>query len=331
MVEMHSVRGVSGLIVASLAVAGLGGLVARAHADPVADPKIAKADQLFAEGKALLGSNLLQACAKFDESLRENPAAIGTLLNVALCDEKLGRVASAIARFSEARDRAKEQGLPEHIRAAEEHIAALAPSVPHLTIKLTEALPETKILIDDAIIALDKIADVTLDPGERVIVVSAPARLPYRAKLIVAAAEHREIVVPALAKSVVIKSSRLRIGQIAAIVGGAGIGAGLGIGLYARNLHHAQFDDGECQHIPGQGDLCSSQGQARTNRARTLGNVGTAVGVAGVLIAGAGAYLWFRSPSSTPSDTPNDPGDKNLTVVPQVSPDGLGVVAAGRF
>jgi len=293
----------------------------------MADPRIARADQLFAEGKALLATNLLQACAKFDESLHENPAAIGTLLNVALCDEKLGRVASAVARFSEARTHAKEQGLPEHLRAAEEHIAALTPSVPHLTITLTEPLPDTSILIDDTLLARGALANIAVDPGERVIVVNAPERLPYRVKIVIGKAEHKDVVIPGLARSVTIKSSRRRIGLITTIAGGAAAGTGLGIGLYARNLYHKQFDNGQCTTDPVKGDRCTPDGLTQTNRARTLGNVGTVIGVAGVIAAGVGAYLWVRSPDSTPSDT----SDKKLTLVPQISSDGLGVVAAGRF
>jgi len=324
---MCIVRGLADLALGSLVAWGLGGLGPRAYADPAPDPKIEKADQLFAEGKALFDSNLPEACKKFDESLQENPAAIGTLLNVALCDEKLGKVATAVARFSEARVRAKEQGLPEHIHAAEEHIAALTPSIPHLTITLTEHLPETKILLDDTLLALDALANVPLDPGDRVIVVSAPARLPYRAKLVVALGEHLDVVVPALAKSVTIKSSQLLIGQITTLAGAAAAGTGLGIGLYARHLYRQQFDDGRCTSDQDKGNRCSAEGQKQTNRAHTYGNVGTVVGVAGVLVAGAGAYLWFRSPKSTPPDT----GAPKLTIVPQLSPDGLGVVATGRF
>src|SRR5262249_28132096 len=108
--------------------AALIGAAGRAHGDP----RIDKAHQLFAEGRALMASNLTGACDKFVEPLQYTPAAIGTLLNVALCDEKLGKIASALARFTDARDRAKEQNLPEHVRAAEDHIASLTPSVPHL-------------------------------------------------------------------------------------------------------------------------------------------------------------------------------------------------------
>jgi len=323
---MRIVRGLADLVLAAFVVAeigGLGGFGARAHADPTPDPKIQRADQLFAEAKALLSSNLLEACKKFKESLQENPAAIGTLLNVALCDEKLGHVASAVREFSDVRTQGKEQGLPEHVRAAEEHLRALEPTIPHLTIRLTEQLPETKILLDDTLLVGDALINHPVDPGELVIVVSAPTRLPYRAKVTIGVAEHKDVVIPALAKSVTIRASRGRIGQITTIIGGAAIGTGLGLGLYARHLYNKQFDDGRCQHIPNMGDFCQASGQSQTERARTFGNIGTVVGVVGVLAAGVGAYLWVRAPGDT--------SDKKLIVMPEVSPDGLGIVAAGRF
>jgi hypothetical protein len=314
----------AGVALATLVVAAL---EQRAVADPALDPNIAKADELFSEGRSLIASNLLQACAKFDESLHYNPAAIGTLLNVALCDEKLGRIASAVAKFSEARDRAKEQGLVEHLRAAEERIQALEPSVPHVAITLAETLPETAILIDDKLVALDAIASVAVDPGERVIVVSAPGRLPYRQKIVLAIAEHKDLAIPALARSVTVHSSQRRIGQIAAGVGVGVGGIGVGVGLYALHLYNKQFDDGRCQHTPAAGDLCQPSGQSRTERARFLGNVGTVIGIAGGVLAGLGGFLWYIAPASTASYR----GEARLSVVPRVSGDSLGVAAIGRF
>jgi hypothetical protein len=299
------------------------GLAARGgHAN--ADPEIEKADQLFAEGKALIDSNLIQGCAKFDESLQYNPAAIGTLLNVALCDEKLGRVASAVAKFSEARDRAKEQGFAEHLRAAEQHIAALEPQVPHVTIELAETLPGTRVVLDDRVVALDRLANVAVDPGEREVVVSAPGRLSHRTRLIIHKAEHKDVRIPALARSITITSSRRRIGQIMTFAGAGALATGVGLGVYGRQLWREQIDLGRCQTI-GDDIRCSSDGQAETDRARTLGNVGTVVGIAGAAVAGAGLYLWLRSPRSS------SPASDKLTVVPHVAPDALGVVALGRF
>ena len=102
------------------------GALPRASADPTPDDNIQRADQLFSEARALLPTDLNKACEKFEESLKFNSQAIGTLLNVALCDEKLGRVATAIAKFTEARERAKEGGMTEHLKAAEQHITELA-------------------------------------------------------------------------------------------------------------------------------------------------------------------------------------------------------------
>lgn len=324
---MRSVRLIDLARTARIALAALAlVLVAsttRASAEPTPDPRTAHADQLFAEGKALMASNLLQACGKFDQSLRENPAAIGTLLNVALCDEKLGRVASAVAKFAEARDRAKEQNLVEHQRAAEEHLAALEPAVPHLALTLTQALPETKILIDDRLIALDQLADVAVDPGERVLVVSAPARLPYRTTLVIARAEHKTIVIPALARSVTVTSSRRRIGQIGTIAGVIVLGVGIGIGVHANGLYQKQFDDQLCNRMT---DQCEPEGQRNIEHALSLGDTGTVVAIAGGVVAVAGLVVWLTAPSSSRAAS-----ERKLSVVPRLGAGSLGVTALGRF
>lgn len=299
-----------------------------AHADPKADaktdPQIEKADQLFAEARALIDSNLIQACDKFTESLAYNPGAIGTLLNVALCDEKLGRIASAVARFSDARDLAKEQGFTEHVRAAEQRIAALEPDVPHVTIELAEVLPGTKVVMDDRVVALDRLARIAVDPGEREVVVSAPGRLPHRSGFIIHKAEHKDLRVPALATSITITSSRRRIGQLATFAGAAAVTTAVGLGLYGRQLWHEQIELGRCTEI-GDEVRCDRDGQTQTDRARTLGNVGTVVGLSGAAVAGVGLYLWLRAPR------PASPARDRLTVIPHLGPDASGVVALGRF
>jgi hypothetical protein len=212
------------------------------------------------------------------------------------------------------------------VRAAEQHLAVLEPALPHLSIRLTEQLPETRVLIGDRVIALDDIANIAVDPGEVVVTVSAPARLPYRTKLGIARAEHRDLVVPALARSVTINNARRRIGQITTLAGGAAIGTGVGLGLYARHLYRAQFGHA----MPGDGLCndaleCERVGLKQTQRARTLANVATVVGLAGVAIAGVGAYLWFRAPGAP------DTRDPKVAIVPTIAPDGVGVTALGRF
>ncbi|TMQ09360.1 MAG: hypothetical protein E6J91_30545 [Deltaproteobacteria bacterium] len=283
---------------AGLALAAFAAATGRAHADP----QVEKADQLFAEGKALMASNLVQACEKFELSLQYNPAAIGTLLNVALCDEKLGKIASAVTKFSDARNRAQEQGLQEHLRAAEQHLAALEPLMPHLSIQLTEPLPDTAVLVDGHTVASDSLQGIPIDPGERVVVVSAVGRLPYRVQFVIARAEHKTIVVPRLARSVTVTSSWRRIGQITTIAGSAAFATSIGLAVYGRYLHNQQFDQHHCMNRNGV-DLCDAVGQPANERARTFGNVATYLGAAGLIAAGVGGYLWYRSPRSSPGAT----------------------------
>jgi hypothetical protein len=310
--------------VAGWLVAAVVAVARPASADPP-ESEVEKADELFAEAKALEATNLPEACNKFAKSLQYNPAAIGTLLNVALCDEKLGHIASAVVRFAEARDRAREQGLPEHVRAAEDHLATLQPQVPHLAIRLTEQLTDTKVLVDDHVAAPDTLGDIPLDPGSHTITVSAPDRLPHRATVTIEVAEHKAIVIPALARSVTVTSSWRRIGQIATVTGGAAFGTSIGLALYGRHLHNQQFDQGHCGPNSTGGNSCDPIGQPKIDRARTYGNVATAVGAIGLAAAAAGAVLWYLAPRSVQGT------DAPPRVTLDVTADHVGVVALGRF
>lgn len=295
-----------------------------------ADVDIKKADELFAQGIALRESGSLeQSCAKFEESLFYNPQAIGTLLNVALCDEKLGRIASAVAKFSEARDRAKEQALDEYIKAAEEHIAALTPDLPYVTLTFAEPpARDTKIVIDDRVVPVEKIADIPVDPGERVIVVSAPDKLAYKTSIVIGKQQRKTVSIPRLAKSVTVKSSRRTIGLVTTVAGVTALATGIGLGFYANNKYEAQFtgaEDSPC--LPGMGGappVCNQQGGSEAKAAHTLGTVGTVVGVVGGAAIVVGAYLWITAPSENKLE-------KRISVVPHVTPHEAGVFAVGRF
>lgn len=114
--------------------------------------------ELFEQGRAdLEAGNTDAACKKFEQSLRKDPRAVGTLLNLALCNERQGEVASALALFIEAYDRANEASSVEQRTAAEEHIATLRPLVPFLVLVRTGApIAGEKLLIDDKVVALDE-------------------------------------------------------------------------------------------------------------------------------------------------------------------------------
>lgn len=298
-----------------------------AQGKPTED-NVAKADALFKEAAALQSIDLNAACAKFAESYALNPHAIGTLLNVALCDEKLGRLASALEKFTLARDIAAEalangeQDVAAHKKAATTHIDALVPRIPHVTIEFVPpVLPDTKIVIDDKAYARDKLTELPIDPGSHEIVVSAPGYLPYETTFAIAEGEHHNVAIPHLEKSVTVRSSRRTIGYI---VGGAGalVGAtGIVVGLVANS----RYDDVKSCHPEGNCDL--PEDYTKRKNARSLGTVGTVVGLAGGAAIIVGAVLWYTGrPSSSAEQAP-----PRTSIVPHIAPDNAGITVLGRF
>lgn len=309
-----------------------------------ADDNVEKADALFAEGVRLRDSNLELACAKFGESLQLNPQAIGVLLNVAMCDERHGRVASAVRRYRETRERAREQSFPEYLKAADAKLEALTPLVPYLTIRFEEPpAPQTKVVVDDQVVPLSALGDLPLDPGERTVVVSAPGRIAFERKLTLATSEHRELSIPPLQRPS--SSARPTIGKITLAAGGAAVATSVVLGFIA----HRRYDryvgqtgpDGApvCPEMDGR-PLCSDGDvYAKIQSARQLGNVATIVGVAGAAAALAGGYLWYFAPRPRAEHAAPKAGARGpaarpraaVRVVPELGPAGGGLSLVGRF
>ena len=95
---MKCLRGTAlGAAIVVAASVFLGSEIARA--DPEDE---AAAETLFADARALMhDGKVAEACRKFSESYRLDHAA-GALLNLALCHEKEGKIASAWAEYKQS-------------------------------------------------------------------------------------------------------------------------------------------------------------------------------------------------------------------------------------
>jgi hypothetical protein len=280
-----------------------------------------EADRLFQEAIKLRDVNITQACDKFAQALRFNPQAIGTRLNVALCDERLGKIASAVEKFSEVADRAREQNLDEYRKVAEEHLAVLKPNVPHITIKLEDTIgPDFKIVVDDRVVTKDQLVRLPIDPGERTIVVSAPGRVSHVAKLMFGKGEHKALTIPILGRR---SNSRVTLAKVSVIGGGVLLATGIGIGLVARSRYNTAIAN--CPLDPDTDTfVCNEPGEVSAiDRAKTLGTVGSVVGVVGIVAGVAGGVLWWRSARAERSGV--------AFVGPMVDQTSIGLAAAGRF
>jgi hypothetical protein len=300
----------------SLAIlVGLVGLVRLAHADDASE-----AEALFNEGQqAKEAGKTAEACAMFKMSLEKNRNAVGTILNVALCFEEQGKIASAHKLFSEAEDRAHEGGFAEHEKAAHEHKIKLAADVPHVAIGFAEPARDMKLVVDDQVVDINAAQDVEIDPGTRTIVVSAPGRVAYTTTISIGKGEHKAVAIPRLGFPV--SGGRGSAGKVLTFSGAGLVVVGIGVGFYARHKYNGEFP-GHCSNTGGGDPRCDQTGYSATQNARTLGWVGTGVGAAGIVAAGIGTYLWLTAPKDESS---------HVAFVPTVTPEVAGLAAIGRF
>jgi hypothetical protein len=159
----------STLLVAAIVMVGWAPAL---RAEPDAD---AEATALFDEGRVLMREGRFsEACPKFEKSQRMNPHS-GTLLNLAACHERVGKIGTAWVEFHQALTAARVDGKEDKARLAEERIAALEPRLPWLSVNVSRPPPDTIVEVDGSVIARAAWGkEMPVDPGEHRLIVSAP-------------------------------------------------------------------------------------------------------------------------------------------------------------
>ena len=187
------------LIATSLLVgAALAPATARAQSTPAAQTQAQNlAEQLFVTGKLLMQEKEYdRACPKFEESFRLDPTATGTLLNLALCYEAVGRYASAWSRFREVASRSRGK-REDRRKTAEEHAVAAQKQLSMLTLKVE---PDANVqgfvlrLDGEAIMSAAWGTEIPVDPGPRVVEAEAPGKVPWRTSVDVGVRRDRRTV-----------------------------------------------------------------------------------------------------------------------------------------
>jgi hypothetical protein len=115
------------------------------------------------------------ACPKLVESQRIDPSN-GTLLNLVLCEERLGKVASAWLHARELLDRLSPNDDRRPI--VERRITGLSARLPKLTVRLSPvAPPNTKLILDGVELSTASLGiALPIDPGVHRVVASAAGR-----------------------------------------------------------------------------------------------------------------------------------------------------------
>ncbi len=153
----------------------------------------AAARTLFQEArKAADAGDYTTACPKFADSYQLDPA-VGTLLNVADCEQRLGHLAEAWARFQKAIDQLPK--TDDRRSAVEKMTADLEKRLPHLTIRLTPVTPRGAVVERDGAPVVSSSLGVALpvDPGHHVVVVKVAGHQERRFEVDVAEGESKLI------------------------------------------------------------------------------------------------------------------------------------------
>jgi hypothetical protein len=166
-----------------------------AHA---ADPSPADktfAQSLFDEGRHLMDQGrYAEACPRLADSERLDPGG-GTVLNLALCYDKLGKLALAYGTYEDAISRAIAEQRHERETFARERVAALAPRLPHLTIVVTGTDAAT-VTLDGSSVPKSAWGIATpVDPGEHTVEASAPGFTSAKTTLTLAEGQARDAAV----------------------------------------------------------------------------------------------------------------------------------------
>jgi hypothetical protein len=154
--------------------------------DRLPDPPVAEdppAVKLFVEGRALLeAGKAAEACIKFEESFKLDSSAAGTMLNLGMCHEAVGRLATAIKWFRRAQTRAAEHKLGETENAAKERTQALSSKI--ATIKLQVTSPPGGVVSHDGARVDDvDYGRLEVDAGHHAFDLTAPNAPPVKKEI----------------------------------------------------------------------------------------------------------------------------------------------------
>jgi len=143
------------------------------------ETRAAVAEALYRQARDLMAKGKLdEACPKFAESQRLDPAT-GTLLNLASCHERQGKLATAWLEYSDAMVAARRDAREDRVEFARERVTELEPKLSRLTILLaadadTEGLT---LELDGANVGRAVVgAPFPVDPGEHRVRASAPGK-----------------------------------------------------------------------------------------------------------------------------------------------------------
>jgi hypothetical protein len=265
-------------------------------------------DRLFVEGRDLMKKGEYQAaCDRFHAANALDTLAPSVMLNLGLCYEQLGKLATSLRWYRKAQTAASEAKPPivEFEDAAKEKKRALAPRVATIKFDAAGLQPQATVFVDgEQFRREDLIAPLELDRGAHVVEVSATGLVAYKTSIEIVDGEARTLALPALALPAAPPPPppRSRRGLGLAIgVPSAVLVVGLPIGAWRLQQH---FND--------------TRSPSNTKTIMRVMGAGWVAGVAGAVVGG---YFVLKRPKA----------ERRTALAPVVSPDQVGAVLVHSF
>ena len=273
--------------------------------------KITDAEDLFRRAKALMAQNKHdEACPLLGESYRLDPG-MGTLLNLALCHEHIGKTASAWGEFRAVEQQAHAASPPNESRArfAREHADKLEKRLSRVKINVPEGAraPGLVIKVDGEPKGEPLWAGVPVDPGTRVVEASATNKTPAVLKVkIDDEGVVQNVTIPVLADvpvaaapAPVTNTGMEAVEEYAAnrarrttgyVIGGIGV-ATLAVGVVFGVAAIVNDSDAKSCSPCTRGSAAASASDQSTDRAFVFANISNVTVPLGIVGTAVGAYL----------------------------------------
>jgi hypothetical protein len=288
------------------------------------DPTTGEA--LFRAGRAAVDKgDYSTACPKFEESNRLDPA-LGTVFNLADCDEHIGKIASAWQLFKEVAQR-----LPpgdDRIAIANGRAASLEPRLPKIVLR-AKTLPRGATVHRDGVELGNAGFDlpIPVDPGDHVIVVKASGRADreFLVKANVGQTSDVQLDIGPVAVSppktsgasvgadVGVGSTsgngRTALGVSLLVLGGAGIATGLVTGAVALSAKNTVQNG--CDPLKN----CTDEAVEAADRGKTAANISTVAFTVGLVGTAAGVFVLLLNKGDGKTAAPARP-PVEATLVP---------------
>jgi tetratricopeptide (TPR) repeat protein len=166
------------------------------------ETRAAVAEALYRQARDLMAAgNYDEACPKFAQSQQLDPAT-GTLLNLAACHEKQGKLATAWLEYSDALVAARRDARDDRVEYARQRVQELEPKLSRLTLLLAPDAdaPGLTIELDGASVGRAVVgAPTPVDPGKHQVRAAAPGKKPRILELEVGAgAEQKSLLITKL-------------------------------------------------------------------------------------------------------------------------------------